>query len=124
MTKYRRVVHVESGQILLPKSRWCDNFITKLQGFTFQRKLTLEDGLVLVEKADNRVNASITMLFVFFDLGIIWVNSGCEIVDIIVAKSWRPSYAPQHPARYVIELHPDHLNRVKVGDHVQFLEIK
>ena len=116
------ILHVESGQILLSNARWCDTFTSKLRGFTFRRALAKDDGLVLVEKGEGRMNTSIHMLFVFFDLGAVWVNEAGEVVDRIVAKRWRSSYVPKLPARYVIEAHPDLLGQIKLGDHIQFLE--
>lgn len=117
----RQIVHVESGEILIPQAKWCDNFGTKLRGFTFRRELRPQDGLVLVEARDNRVNTAIHMLFVFFDLGVIWVNDGGEVVGTVVAQPWRLSYVPPAPARYVIEGQPDLVNRVQVGHHIRFL---
>jgi uncharacterized membrane protein (UPF0127 family) len=119
--KSRQIVHVESGEILIPQAKWCDSFGTKLRGFTFRRELGPQDGLVLVEAKDNRVNTAIHMLFVFFDLGVIWVNAAGEVVSTVVAKPWRLSYVPPAPARYVIEGQPDLVNRVKVGDHIRFV---
>ncbi len=122
MVTYRQLKQVENGRILPTRLKWCDSFGSKLRGFTFRRTLSPTDGLVLVEKADTRVNTAIHMFFVFFDLGVIWVNDGGEVVDMVVARPWRPSYMPQAPARYVIELHPSLLPQVKIGDHLQFLE--
>jgi len=48
------------------------------------------------------------------------VNDAGEVVDTVLAKPWRLSYAPQAPARYVIEGHPRLLELVQVGDHIQF----
>jgi len=120
----RRVVHVESGRVLLPRARWCDSFATRLRGFTFRRSLAADEGLVLVEGADSRVSAAITMLFVFFDLAVIWVNDAGRVIDTTLARAWQPSYTPQAPARYVVEGHPSLLQQVKTGDHIQFLESK
>jgi len=120
MTTYKRLVHVESGRILIEQARWCNTFAGKLRGFTFHRTLTPDDGLVLVEKVDTRANTAIHMLFVFIPLGVIWVNEAGEIVDSVVAKPWRPSYVPSAPARYVIEGHPSILKYAKVGDHIRF----
>ena len=78
--------------------------------------------MVLVEKKDSKVATSIHMFFVFFDLGVIWVNDAGVVVDKVLAKPWRPSYVPQDPARYVIEGHPENLEKVNIGDHIQFLE--
>ena len=117
----RQLVHVESGEVLIAQAKWCDSFSTKLRGFTFRRQRGAEDGLVLVEAKDNRVNTAIHMLFVFFDLGVIWVNNAGEVVGTVVAQPWRLSYLPPAPARYVIEGSPALVNRVQVGDHIQFL---
>ncbi len=119
--KVRQVFHVESEQLLLENAKWCDSFGSKLRGFTFKRTLGKDEGLVLVEKGDNRLGTSIHMLFVSFDLAVIWVNDAGEVVDTVLAKPWRLSYAPQAPARYVIEGHPRLLEPVKVGDHIRFL---
>ncbi len=118
----KTIFHRESEQILIPKAKWCNTFGTKLRGFTFRRDLALTDGLVLVEKSDSKMNSSIHMLFVSFNLGVIWVNDAGEIVDKVVAKKWRLSYIPQAPARYVIEGHPTIIEQVNVGDHLEFRE--
>jgi len=122
MVTYRQLWHVENGRALLDSLKWCNTFGSKLRGFTFRRTLSPADGLVLVEKSDSRFNTSIHMFFVFFDLGVIWVNDAGEVVDVVVARPWRPSYVPQAAARYVIELHPSLLHEVQIGDHLQFLD--
>ena len=114
-------MHGENGRSLLNAAKWCDSFGSKLRGFTFRRHLAASDGLVLVEKKDSRASTAIHMLFVFFDLGVIWVNDAGEVVDKVLAKPWRLSYVAQAPARYVIELHPDLLADIAVGDSIQFL---
>jgi uncharacterized membrane protein (UPF0127 family) len=122
MIKYRQIKLGENGRILLQRAHWCDDFGSKLRGFTFRRHLAEDDGLVLVEKSDGRVNTSIHMLFVTFDLGVIWVNDAGVVVDKVLAKPWRLSYAPQAPARYVIELHPRLLDEVQIGEKIEFGE--
>ncbi len=116
----KQIIHVESGETLIPQARWCDGFGSKLRGFTFRRQLGPDDGLVLVEKSDSKMSTSIHMFFVFFDLGVIWVNDAGEVVGTVLAKPWRPSYVPPQPARYVIEGHPAVLEKVKAGDHIRF----
>lgn len=120
MTQTRTILDADSGRPLLTDVRWCDSFTTKLRGFMFKTTLDLDEGLVLVEKRDNKVNTSIHMLFVNFPLGVVWVNDAGKIVDKIVAKPWRLSYVPAQPARYTIECHPDRLERFEVGKRVKF----
>ena len=122
MSAYRQIVIENNGRILAKRAKWCNTFLTKLRGFTFRRTLAADDALVRVYGADSSINSAIHMFFVPFDLGVIWVNDAGEVVDTVVAKSWRPSYAPQAPARYIIELHPDLLPQVQVGDRIRFAE--
>ncbi len=124
MSEVRHIKLAGNGRFLLRNAQWRHTFGGKLRGFTFRRHLAESDGLVLVEKRDSRVSTAIHMLFVFFDLGIIWVNDAGEVVDKTLAKPWRLSYAPQAPARYVIELHPSRLADVTVGDAIQFLAVE
>jgi uncharacterized membrane protein (UPF0127 family) len=121
MTKYRKIYNLTQDKLLLASAKWCDGFGSKLRGFTFRRHLATDEGLVLVEAHDNRVSTGIHMLFVFFDLAVIWVNNEGQVVDTVLARPWRPAYVPQAPARYVIEGHPRLLSEVAVGDYVEFL---
>ncbi|MDT8306936.1 MAG: DUF192 domain-containing protein [Anaerolineae bacterium] len=120
MTAYRQVTHVDTGEVLVPRARWCDSFGSKLRGFTLRRTLALDDGLVLVQSSESRINSAIHMLFVFFDLGVIWVDDAGAVVDTALARPWRLHYAPGAPARYVVEAHPDVLDQVRVGDLIRF----
>lgn len=100
--------------------KYCDTFLTQLRGFTFRSDLARDDGLVLVGKRDSRVDSSIHMFFVSFDLAVIWINSDLQVVDKVLAKSWKPAYFSKQPAKYVLEIHPDRWEEFQVGDRVQF----
>lgn len=104
----------------LPRIRYCDTFLTQLRGFTFHPRLALDEGLLLVGTRDSRLDSSIHMLFVSFDLNVIWINSNMQVVDKIIAKSWRPAYFSKQPARYVLEIHPERWGDYEIGDTVQF----
>ena len=86
----------------------------------FRSRLAHEQGLLLVEARDSRLDTSIHMLFVFMDLAVIWINSENRVVDSVLARSWRPVYAPRQPAKYILEIHPDRLDEFKIGDRVEF----
>ncbi len=123
MSSKKKIIHAKTGKTLVAEAKWCDSFAAKLRGFTFRSSLNPGEGLTLVEKKDSRMAASIHMLFVNMPLGVVWVNDAGIVVDSVVAKPWRLSYAPQAPARYVIEAAPAIVEQVTVGDELQFLEI-
>jgi uncharacterized membrane protein (UPF0127 family) len=100
--------------------KYCDTFLTQLRGFTFRSDLARDDGLVLVGRRDSRVDSSIHMFFVSFDLAVIWINSDMQVVDKVLAQSWKPAFFSKQPAKYVLEVHPDRWEEFQVGDRVQF----
>ena len=104
----------------LPRIQYCDTFLTQLRGFTFRPRLARDEGLLLVGTRDSRLDSSIHMLFVSFDLNVIWINSNMQVVDKIIAKSWQPAYFSKQPARYVLEIHPERWGDYEIGDTVQF----
>lgn len=104
----------------LPRIKYCDTFLTQLRGLTFRPRLGLDEGLLLVGTRDSRLDSSIHMLFVAFDLTVIWINSEMKVVDKIIAKSWRPAYFSKQPARYVLEIHPERWGDYEIGDMVLF----
>jgi uncharacterized membrane protein (UPF0127 family) len=115
------IVHnQDSTQDKPVRAVYCDSFTCRLRGLTFRRKLGLEQGLLLVQSRDSRMDASIHMLGVFIDLAIIWINNSGKVVDTCLARRWRLAYVPKHPARFILEIHPDRLNDFSVGDQVHF----
>ncbi|HEX5807696.1 MAG TPA: DUF192 domain-containing protein [Anaerolineales bacterium] len=104
----------------LLRIKYCDTFITQLRGLTFRSQLGRDEGLLLVGKRDSRLDSSIHMLFVPFDLSVIWISSDMQVVDKVLARSWRPAYFSKHPAKYALELHPDRWGDFEPGDGVEF----
>ena len=103
-----------------PRIKFCDTFLTQLRGFTFRSQLAPQEGLLLVGKRDSRLDSSIHMLFVAFDLAVFWINSEMKVVDKVIAKSWRPAYFSKADAQYVLEIHPDRWGNYELGDTVEF----
>jgi len=106
-----------------PRIKFCDSFLTQLRGFTLRSRLPRDEGLILVGRRDSRLDSSIHMLFVFFDLAVFWINSDRKVVDKVLAKAWRPAYFSKEPAQYVLEIHPDRWGDFEIGDEVQFKDV-
>lgn len=102
---------------------YCDSFFCRLRGLMFRSNLSADEGLLLVEGRDSRIDTSIHMLFVYMDLAVIWINSKNIVVDTILARAWRPAYAPRQAAKYILEIHPARLAEFKIGDRVEFQNV-
>lgn len=79
-----------------------------------------DEGLLLTLPHENRLDASIHMLFVFTNLLIVWVNTEGAVVDTVLAKAWHPAYFPKQAAKYILELSPNRINEFKIGDIIKF----
>jgi uncharacterized membrane protein (UPF0127 family) len=103
--------------------KYCDTFLTQFRGLMFRSRLSRDEGLVLVGTRDSRLESSIHMFFVSFDLTVLWVSADMKVVDKVLAKSWRPMYFSKQPAKYVVEIHPERWGDFEIGDEVQFKNV-
>jgi hypothetical protein len=107
---------------LLKRVRRCASFLCRLRGLTFRGALGEGEGLLLVGKRQSRGDAAIHMFFVFFPIGVVWLDGDQRVVDVQLARPFRPFYAPQAPAKDILEGPPSLVERVRVGDRLRFGE--
>lgn len=97
------------------------SFISKFRGLMFRRFLPKDHGLLIDEGAESRLNTSIHMFFMYFDIAVIWIGQDLKVVDRRLAIKGRPAYFPAAPARYVLELNTDNLSNFHIGDQLQLI---
>lgn len=102
---------------------YCDSFFCRLRGLTFRRRIPPDYGLLLVFNRDSRLDSSIHMMFVWMDLTVVWINAALEVVDVTLARPWRPLYVPRSAASYVLEMPSERLPDFKIGDKVLFNDL-
>jgi uncharacterized protein len=115
-----RIKTAASGEPLLRRVRWCASFFSRLRGLMFRSTIEAGQGILLVEPRDSRAAVTIHMFFVPFTIAAVWIDSSGRVVDKVGAKPWRPFYAPRAPARFILETHPEFLDRVSIGDEFVF----
>ncbi len=112
----------ETQGLTLVRRVWrADSFLARLRGLTFRRRLGAHEALWLVGSRENRVDAAIHMFFVFFPIGVLWLDKDNRIVDTVLARPFRPLYVPKGPAISLLECQPAVLDRVEVGDKIRFV---
>ena len=99
----------------------CADFWSKFRGLMLQSSIPLDGGALLAEDKSSRMNASIHMLFMRFDIAAIWIDSDMMVVDVQIARRWRLAYMPAKPARYILETHVNQAKHFKIGDQVSFI---
>mgnify|MGYP000940287118 CR=1 FL=1 len=98
----------------------CETFFSQLRGLMFRRELDPQSGLLFVEGNNSRINSSIHMFFMNFDIAVIWADTNKKVVDVQLARRWPPFYFPAQPAAYILELHTSRLNDFSIGDQLAF----
>lgn len=123
MDTMQKFIYVQGRERKLaspPRVKYCESFLCRLRGLTFRPPLTRDEGLLLVFGRDSRVDSSIHMLGVGFDLAVFWINSEMKVVDKVVAGAWKPAFFPKAPARYVLEVHAGRIDDFEIGQSVEF----
>jgi uncharacterized membrane protein (UPF0127 family) len=118
--KYIRVINQTNQGSTPILAKFCQSFFCQLRGLMFTRSLSDDQGILLVQKADSKINASIHMMFMWMDLAVIWINSEYSVVDKVLARHWRLGYVPKKAAKYVLETGVSHLAEFNIGDIVRF----
>ena len=109
------------GLTLVPNTRRAERFAARLRGLMFRRRLGADEGLLLVGQRESRIDAAIHMFFVFFPIGVLWLDNQNRVVDRVVARPFRPVYVPRAPAVGVLECQPEVLEKVAIGDTIRFM---
>jgi uncharacterized membrane protein (UPF0127 family) len=120
-----RQIYIENRTHPLPisvKVAYCSSFMSRLHGLMFEKAIQPDSGIILVEGLESRINTTIHMLFMNFDIAVIWIDTNKVVVDLQLARRWRPFYAPSAPARYILETHPDRLVDFHIGDRLEFID--
>ena len=115
-----RTLRSADGDILLARVRWCTDHWCKFRGLMLRASLPPDEGLLFVYERESKMDTSIHMFFMRIPIAVIWMDAEMRIVDKVLAKPWRPIYAPAKPAQYVLEAPPALLERVMIGERVTF----
>ena len=115
------VIQRQTGEILVRSARWCSSSWCRLWGLQFRRRLRPGEAIILVHPDEGVFMSSIHMLFVFFAIAAVWIDSMGRVTSVQLAMPWRPYYRSPSPAQYVLETSPEFLSRVSVGDELNFV---
>lgn len=100
----------------------CDTFFSKFRGLMLTKELPQDGGIMIVEKAESKVNTSIHMMFMNYDITVLWLNKEMVVVDKVLAKKWALFYGPKMPAQYILEIHASRFDDFEVGDKLEVVQ--
>lgn len=120
MKKYITLVNRRNNNQI--KTEVAASFLSKFRGLMFRKELEPSHGLILSESSESIINSSIHMLFMRFDITVVWLSSEYKIVDKCIAHRWHPAYFSKFPAKHVLELHISQIDNFLVGDTLKIID--
>ncbi len=92
-------------RVLCKKTVLADSYFKRLRGLMFSKKNSFDHALIFPLESESRVGSSIHMMFVFFPIDVLWLDSEKRIVDMREGlEPWTPNASPKKPAKYIVEL--------------------
>lgn len=122
MSEWRVLKNAQTNSVILARVRLCKSFWCHFRGLQLVPRLPDDQGLLFITKREGRAHTAIHMFFMLFSIGVVWMDASGKVVDKQLAKPWRPAYTPKYPAQYYLEANTDILERVEIGDVLQFDE--
>jgi len=120
---FRVLRNAETGEVVLGRAKLCVSFLCHLKGLMFTASLPDDQGLLFVTGSESKVNSTIHMFFMLFNIAVVWMDKDGRVVDAQLAKPWRPAYIPRLAAQFYIEANVSLLERVHIGDRLRFDEV-
>jgi uncharacterized membrane protein (UPF0127 family) len=88
----------------------------------FSKELADDAGIVIAEAGESRINTAIHMMFMNYDITVLWLDKNLVVVDKVLAKKWALFYMPKAPAQHVVELHRSKFPEYEIGDQLMFVD--
>ncbi len=107
--------------IIADRALYKKNVMFKVKGLMFTKPLKHGEAIILEASEEGILETTLHMLFVFYPIDILWLDSNKKIVDIKRrVLPFRPWIVPKNPAKFVIELKSGSTKPLKIGDVLGF----
>jgi len=121
---HKATVENKSHQLSAPLTvEYCDTFLKRFLGLMLRSRLNPGEGIMLVEASESRMNTAIHMLFMNFDIAVIWLNSSFIVVDMKIARRWSLAHIPAKPAKFIMEVHPIRISDFQIGNQLSITNV-
>ena len=115
------------NQLINPSSKTtlrlalADTFFKRFLGYMGRKPIQPDQGMLFTLAHPSKMDASIHMFFMRFDIAVIWLSEELTVVDKTIARRWRPAYVPSRPAKYILETHLSQIDNFSLQDRVELV---
>ncbi len=107
---------------VIKKTKIADSFFKRFKGLMFSKKP--DYALIFELEKEGKLNASIHMLFVFYSIDVVYLDSNKKVVDIKYNfMPWSLNYTPKTPSKYFIEFLAGTIGKkIELNDELEWQE--
>lgn len=105
---------------VLEKVRTAYSAWKRFKGLMFEKPENFDFALVFPFSKDEKVKASLHMLFVGFPICVLFLNSGKRVIEKAVLKPWLLNFTPRQACKFVIEMPVQKGESISVGDFLEW----
>lgn len=109
-----------NAKTLMKNTKFAKTSWQRMKGLMFEDVKKFNYALIFEFPSESTLGASLHMVFVFFPIGAVFLNSKKEVVDKTILQPFTPNYTPKKPAKYVIEMPSEKINKIKIGDNINW----
>lgn len=115
-----------NNKILIKKTKLANTPWLRFKGLMFEKKETFNYALIFDFPFESRISSSLHMLFMNFQVDVIFLNSKKEVVDKVTLKPFGLknlrgiNYTPKKAAKFVIEAPVGVNKKIKLGNKLNW----
>jgi uncharacterized membrane protein (UPF0127 family) len=108
---------IHKNKIILDYMDYLTNPLKILTGLMFSGENKISKGVCLVKSREDKIG--VTMLFCFYPLEILFIDSNFKVVDKVILKPWILSYTPKKSYKHIIESSVGKFKDINIGDKIK-----
>jgi uncharacterized membrane protein (UPF0127 family) len=114
---------IHKNKKILPDMKIAKSLFEISKGLMFASSKKIDRGICLCmpSEYDVRFGSSITMMFCFHSMDILFINKKMKVVDKVTLPPWKFNYTPKKAASYVIESSKGKFKTISIGDTVNII---
>jgi uncharacterized protein len=109
-----------NGKLLMRNIRIARTGWQRLKGLMFEDIKKFNYALIFEMPQESKLGSSLHMIFVYFPIDVVFLNSKKEVVDKVTLKPFMPNYTPKKAAKYVIEMPEGRAKKIKIRDEISW----
>lgn len=110
----------ENKQVIIQKTRLANTYFKRFKGLMFENKKNFDYALIFEFPRESKLGCSIHMLFMKFEIDVLFLNSKKIVVDKTTLKPWIINYTPKKPAKFVIEAPKGTFSKIKLSEKLRW----